>query len=174
MLCYHAHLTQHPYPDELIPAELLQSPQLSTQDDFSAYRAFAKKSWAPILVSFAQKYRFMDSLLEIVETHLAAHYDIMLMTCRVPGTMRFPDRFNSDKVFLVADIDAEMQRLLARGARFAVIEEGIVRHPMEQGQNEFALRLQNPEAAAKAAFEACTQALSKAGLTPAGQVSQAA
>lgn len=166
MLHYHATLTRRPYPDEVIPAELPQSPQLFSEDDFRAYRALSKPDWVPILVSFGQKYRLMDTLLGIVNDHLDHHFDTLLMSCRVPGTMRFPDRFNSAKVFLVADIQAECLRLDRRGTPYAAISEGIIRHPMEEGQNEFTLRLSSPGADAAEDFARCCDALTAAGLTP--------
>lgn len=157
LLSFAATLTQPPYAAERIETGHLP-PQVITESDFAAYRSFAKPDWAPVLVSFEQKYRFMDALLARIRGHLDGQFDLILMTCRVPGVIRFPTAFNAEDIFKVAELEPEATRLRARGLRVLTLHEGLVRHPMELGRNELALTLNSDATAAFAAFVADLQA----------------
>ncbi|GAA4222757.1 hypothetical protein GGQ68_001005 [Sagittula marina] len=163
-LAYHSQLRHRPYPDQVISGDF-NSLQLETADDFAAYRAMAQSRWAPILVSFSQKYQILDRVLAAIEAHLDDDYDVLLTTLRVPGAMRFPKRYYDDRLFLVADLAMETARQVSRGARVLVMQEGLVRHPMETGQNELVLTLHNADAAATR-FAACGQDLAALGFDP--------
>ena len=154
MLEFLAYMTRVPYPEACVSGDF-NSLQLETADDFAAYRAMAQADWPPILVSFSQKYQILDRVLGAIETHLDADYDVLLMTLRVPGAMRFPRRFYSDRLFLVASPEAEAQRLQAAAKRVLILREGLVRHPMETGRNELSMRLLNPAADVVPRFDAC-------------------
>ncbi|MGL6208438.1 MAG: hypothetical protein ACRC14_01250 [Paracoccaceae bacterium] len=154
MLDFLGYMTRVPYPEACVSGDL-NALQLETADDFAAYRAMAQADWPPILVSFSQKYQILDRVLGAIETHLDADYDVLLMTLRVPGAMRFPRRFYSDRVFLVASPEREAQRLHSAAKRVLILHEGLVRHPMETGRNELSMRLLNPAADAGARFDAC-------------------
>lgn len=166
ILEYRSYLREHPFENEMISGDF-NSLQLETADDFAAYRAMAQADWPPILVSFSQKYQILDKVLEAIETHLDADYDVLLMTLRVPGAMRFPKRYYSDRLFLVADLAMETHVLLKKGKRVLVVQEGLVRHPMETGQNELFLTLHNAAADAGPRFTACRQDLAELGFIPA-------
>lgn len=158
MLQFQTTLHRSPFPDEIVSADLTP-PQIASEDDFACYAAFARPDWAPVLLSFEQKYRFMDAVLEIVDRHLDEHYHTLVMTCRVPGTMRFPKRFNDPRIIKVSSIRAELDVLLPTGLPVLAMHEGFVRHPMEQGSNEFQLSLHNPRPGAENAFNECSVAL---------------
>jgi hypothetical protein len=162
---YRSFLHEHPFENEVISGDF-NSLQLETADDFAAYRAMAIADWPPILVSFSQKYQILDKVLETVETHLDDDYDVLLMTLRVPGAMRFPKRYYSERVFLVADLEMEKKRLLEWNKRVLVVQEGLVRHPMETGQNELFLTLHNPKSDAGSRFAACSEGLEALGFIP--------
>jgi hypothetical protein len=162
-LIFNAHLCRCPYPDEITQVGLLP-PQLVTQDDFAAYAAFAKPTWVPVLLTFMQKYRLMDAVLAEIRRTLDGEFRQLLMTCRVPGVTRFPTAYNSEDIFKVADLTAETQRLRAFGIPFLTLHEGFVRHPMEQGENEFRLALHRPGVSGERAFRACVEALLRLGL----------
>ncbi len=164
-LRFRATLRRSPYPDEISPADLM-APQIATEGDFAGYAAFAKPVWAPVLMTFAQKYRLMDTVLAEVRRTLGGQFEQILMTCRVPGVTRFPTAYNAEDIFKVADLTVETRRLRGLGMAFLTMHEGFVRHPMEQGNNEFELALHNPRADAGPAFEACVEALSALGLQP--------
>ena len=51
-LRFRATLRRPPYPDDIVPADLMP-PQVATEGDFAGYAAFAKPVWAPVLVTFA-------------------------------------------------------------------------------------------------------------------------
>lgn len=162
-LSFHAHLHRNPYPAEIIPAGLLP-PQVATEDDFACYAMFAKPNWVPVLLSFAQKYRLMEAVLAEIRRTLDGQFQQIVMTCRVPGVLRFPAAYNAPDIFKVADLAMETQRLRAFGIPFLAMHEGFVRHPMEQGENEFRLELHRPGPAAAAAFGECRLALRALGL----------
>lgn len=162
-LTFNAYLRRCPYPDEITQAGLLP-PQIATQDDFAAYAAFAKPAWAPVLLTFKQKYRLMDRVLAEISRTLDGEFQQILMSCRVPGVTRFPAAYNREDIFKVADMTVETQRLRAIGIPFLTLHEGFVRHPMEQGNNEFCLALHRPGISGAHAFQTCVEALSALGL----------
>lgn len=162
-LTFNAHLHRCPYPDEITQAGLLP-PQIATEDDFAAYAAFAKPTWVPVLLTFVQKYRLMDAVLAEIRRTLDGEFRQLLMTCRVPGVTRFSTAYNAEDVFKVTDLTAEAQRLEALGIPFLTLHEGFVRHPMEQGENEFRLTLHRPGPSGELAFRACVEALRGLGL----------
>lgn len=162
-LRFRATLQRPPYPDDIVPADLMP-PQITTEADFAGYATFAKPVWAPVLVTFAQKYRLMDTVLAEIRRTLGGQFEQILMTCRVPGATRFPTAYNAEDIFKVADLTVETARLRALGIPFLTLHEGFVRHPMEQGSNEFELALHNPRSDAGPGFEECVQALCALGL----------
>lgn len=162
-LIFNAHLHRCPYPDEITQAGLLP-PQIATEDDFAAYAAFAKPTWAPVLLTFVQKYRLMDAVLTEIRRTLDGEFRQLLMTCRVPGVTRFPPAYNCEDILKVSDLTVEAQRLRALGIPFLTMHEGFVRHPMEQGENEFRLALHRPGALGEPAFRVCVEALRGLGL----------
>lgn len=164
-MTYRAQLRRNPWPDEILPAGL-EPPQVMTDDDFACYAMFAKPTWAPVLLSFPQKYRLMALVLEEIRTHLGGHFEQLVMTCRVPGVMRFPNTYNAPDVFKVADLPMAVEQMQALGVPFLAMHEGFVRHPMEQGENEFVLTLYSQSPAAQEAFLACSKALNALGLEP--------
>lgn len=163
ILSFHATLQRPPYPEEIQRAGLLP-PQIATETDFAAYRAFAKVKWAPVLLNFQQKYRFMEGLLAAIRNHLGGEFDLILMTCRVPGVLRFPAAFNAEDIFKVATLEPEAGRLRARGLRVLTVHEGFVRHPMEVGGNELALTFDAPSDAAADGFTALCAEITASGL----------
>jgi len=165
MLEYRSYLCDHPFANEVISGDF-NSLQLETADDFAAYRAMAQADWPPILVSFSQKYKILDKVLETIETHLDDDYDVLLMTLRVPGAMRFPKRYYSDRLFLVVDLGMETKTLLDRGKRVLVVQEGLVRHPMETGQNELFVTLHNPDPDVGPRFKASVEGFAALGFVP--------
>jgi hypothetical protein len=163
ILTFHATLQRAPYPEEIQRTGLLP-PQIATETDFAAYRAFAKAEWAPVLLNFQQKYRFMEGILAAIRNHLGGDFDLILMTCRVPGVLRFPTAFNADDIFKVAALEPEACRLRARGLRLLTLHEGFVRHPMEVGGNELAMTLDAPTDAAAVRFAALCEEITASGL----------
>lgn len=160
---FRATLIRAPYAQEPQQVGFLP-PQVESETDFAAYRAFAKTDWPPILMNFAQKHRFMDELLTSIRRHLGGEFDLLLMTCRVPGVMRFPAAFNAEDVFKIAEIEPEASRLAAQGLRLLTLREGFVRHPMEQGANELELTLRGGSESGRRGFAALGAEILASGL----------
>ncbi|MGP8431866.1 hypothetical protein ACT2FY_00730 [Paraburkholderia fungorum] len=166
ILSFRSHLLNSPFPASLIAANL-QPAVLETEADFAAYAAFARRTWAPVLLSFAQKHTLMKSVVDAVWRHLDGGIDLILMNCRVPAGGRMAHELGDARVFLVAELAPEVQRLRRAGRSFVTIDEALVRHPMEAGDNHFDLHWHLPGADALQRFTPLTYELAGLGLTQA-------
>ena len=167
-LLFEGQLSQSPFKGEYFLSDI-RPRTLETEADFVSYRALARPTWAPVLMSFPQKGRFLSSILTCMLNTVWDDVDRLLMVCRVPG-IRMPLELGQDKILQVVELAPEVERLSALGESFLAMDEGFVRHPLETGNNE--LRLQWHGARAHDAaekFAALCNALRSLGLHEPGQ-----
>lgn len=154
-----------PYRGQLFQSTFRQL-ELFTEADFAAYHELARRTWAPVLMSFSQKSRFMTELYGHLLKTVWDDIDRLILIARVPS-VRMPQELGQEKIIQVVELESEVQRLDALGESFLSLDEGFVRHPLEWGANELRLQWHRPrgeEAAAK--FFELTRRLRDMGLEP--------
>jgi hypothetical protein len=163
-LSFRSQLLSSPFPDSLVSANL-QPAVLQSEADFIAFAAFARRTWAPVLLSFAQKQAFMKSVVGAVWRHLDGCVDMIVINCRVPAGGRMANELGDVGVLLVSELAPEAERLARAGRSFVTIDEGLVRHPLEAGDNQLDLDWHLPSADGQQRFTLLTQELVGLGLT---------
>jgi hypothetical protein len=108
---------------------------LTHENDYAAIAALPSLAKnVRVLVTMVQMQELMASIVENAKLHLAP-FDLCLLTARMPAGPRIPARLLMSDVFLVGDLDAECKRLAARGFRFLAVDNRLVRHSLDAGDN---------------------------------------
>jgi hypothetical protein len=165
-LSFRSRLLSSPFLPGVISANL-QPSVLQSEADFAAHAAFARTTWVPVLLSFPQKHALFKDIVTAVWRHLGDSIDLMVMNCRVPAGGRMPAALGEERIFLVADLQPEINRLTRVGCSFVAIREGFVRHPMEEGDNGLDLDWHLPPKDAAQRFSPLTSELLALGLSEA-------
>lgn len=166
-LQFRAQMHTSPFKGQVFPSEMRQ-PILQNEADFVGFAQMARKEWAPILMSFPQKYQFLGQVFEHIWACLDPHIERVLLNSRVPG-MRMPLILGEERVFQIIDLEAAVNQLLPSGQSFLSVFEGFVRHPLEVGNNEIVLTWHNPQCAdAATRFQELSERLLKLGLEATG------
>ncbi|MBV8753545.1 MAG: hypothetical protein JO309_01555 [Pseudonocardiales bacterium] len=163
-LSFEAQLTSAPYAGTIIPSNRHPA-VLDSEDDFAAAAQFARRSWAPVLMSFAQRHAFMARVFEKIRTVLADRIRRVVLHGRVPHGERMPPELASEGVFIVTELQPEVIRLTQTGESFLTFYEGFVRHPMEIGNNDVRIEWHNFPEDGPARFAALGDELLALGLT---------
>lgn len=141
-MVFQAQMRHSPYKGQVFPSEMRQ-PILQGETDFLGFTAMARREWAPILMSFPQKYDFLGKVFEHIWASLDTQIERVILNSRVPG-MRMPVDLGQERVFQVLDLAPEVARLQSTGQSFLTVFEGFVRHPLEIGNNELTITWYNP------------------------------
>jgi hypothetical protein len=144
-------LRSSPYVGQLMPC--MASPAvLDSETDFTSMALMARRRWAPVLLSFAQRHDLMSRVIATIDEVLGDAVERILLHARVPAGGRMPANLARPSLFIVADLEPEIERLKAAGFSFLSIRDGIVRHPLEIGHNELEMTWQNAPADGAARF----------------------
>ncbi len=95
---------------------------------------------ARTLLNYTQKYRLLADLLAAVRECSAGTSSELVLSSRMPSTVRMPAAMLGDDIVVVLDVDAEAARLAARGCSVIALYEGLIRYAIEEGENELVLR----------------------------------
>jgi hypothetical protein len=107
----------------------------------------------------------MKSVVGAVRRYLDGRVDNVVINCRVPAGGRMAYELGDVGVFLVSELAPEAERLARAGRSFLTIDEGLVRHPLETGDNQIDLDWHLPSADGEQCFALLTQELVRLGLT---------
>ncbi|MGA2286893.1 hypothetical protein [Bradyrhizobium sp.] len=140
------------------------NPAFDDDRDFESFAKIGRWRWSTPQVGYEEKYGVLSDLLRIIRTHRGDSVDEMIMTSRMPSTLRMPKEMFGDDLFLVVDVEAEARELIRLGRRFIAIREGFVRNIVEAGQNEFVLDWHQPPADVEARLAAMIIGFELAGL----------
>lgn len=92
------------------------------------------------LLNYTQKYRLLADVLAAVRECSAGTGSEIVLSSRMPSTVRMPAAMLGDGIFVVLDVDAEAARLADRGCSVIALYEGLIRYAIEEGENELVLR----------------------------------
>jgi hypothetical protein len=167
-LSFSGKLTVSPFKGQVFLCDT-RFPVIATEDDFAGYAEMSRATWAPVLMSFPQKSLFLSRILSSVDATVGPHLDRIVMNCRVPGR-RLPVESMDEKLFLVVDLEPEINELVKTDDSVLAIYEGLVRFPLEEGDNDIVVTWHNcrgpdPEGD----FAALSDALIKLGFVPVDQ-----
>jgi hypothetical protein len=140
------------------------SPPFDEDRDFENFAKLGRWHWSTPQVGYEEKYGLLSDLLSIVRANSGDAIDEMVMTSRMPSTIRMPKEMFGDDLFLVVDVDAEVRELSSQNRRFIAIREGFVRNPMEDGANEFMLDWHRPPGDVERRLSAMVAGFEQAGL----------
>ncbi|PHM70603.1 hypothetical protein [Xenorhabdus kozodoii] len=112
---------------------------LESVDDYSSLSRIPKPVFqAPVLCGFQEKYHLLEHIIFAAFNRLQP-LEYCVMTAMMPGGRRLPARMLEDDIFLVHQVDAEVKRIYQAGYSLLSIEESIIRHPLEAGNNSLTL-----------------------------------
>lgn len=135
---FHGQFIGRPFPYGSSRANAMVLPMEQAEDYASLSRIPKPSSQAPILCSFQEKYQLLEQVVCAAFANLHP-LDRCVITAMMPGGMRLPARLLQPDVFLVHHVADEVRRLLRNGCSLLVIEESIIRHPLEAGDNTLRL-----------------------------------
>ncbi|WP_444890619.1 hypothetical protein [Microbulbifer sp. DLAB2-AA] len=135
-------LLRNPYPQtpKLCAAQTLP---LKGESDFLAISQLPVGT-TPVLLSFAEHYQLLVELLECLDQS-GVLIEIILMRMQMPAGGRMPKVFLHERVLMLQDIQAEEYILQREGKPYLVIEDNLVRHPLEAGNNSIHIRISATE-----------------------------
>ena len=113
---------------------------LTTPEDYvSISRIDKPEVQLPVLCGFQEKYDLLEQIINAAFLYLQP-LERCVMTAMMPGGLRLPARLLQDDIFLLHQVDKEAKRLFIDGYSVLAIEESIIRHPLESGNNHLRLR----------------------------------
>jgi hypothetical protein len=137
---------------------------LFSEDDFAGISSLPSLPKSTrIFVTMAQMQELMAAVVESATQHLGP-IDLCLLTARMPAGPRIPVRLLEPDVFLVGDLYAESKRLATQGLRFLTIDNKLVRHSLDTGDNSIAFEWFN-DALTPQAWTAFTESIVSLGFT---------
>ncbi|MBF4801475.1 hypothetical protein [Aeromonas hydrophila] len=166
-LAFYGKFLGRPFPYSVSRANTM-APQMAQAEDFESLSRIPKPiNPSPVLCSFSEKYLLLEQLIIAAFAHLHS-LDRCVMTAMMPGGVRLPARLLMEDIFLVHHVNDEAERLLQGGCSVLVIEESIIRHPLEAGDNSLHLRWLGAEhATARLDWSEFLLALSELNIMPA-------
>ncbi|HAF2128602.1 TPA: hypothetical protein G9F27_002782 [Salmonella enterica] len=138
-LAFYGKFLGHPFPYGVSRANAMVLPMEQAEDYESLSRMPKPMRQSPVLCSFSEKYLLLEQIVIAAFAHLHS-LDRCVMTAMMPGGVRLPARLLMEDVFLVHHVDDEAERLRQGGCSVLAIEESIIRHPLEAGDNTLHLR----------------------------------
>ncbi len=111
---------------------------LRTEADFAALRRTAPRQIAPIRVGFVEKYELLAALCRAARAHLPS-LDLIFVAMNMPCGLRLPADLLREDVLIWQCVEEEARRAVARGLCVLTIQDRLVRHMFEAGDNSLAL-----------------------------------
>lgn len=142
---FHGQFRGHSTPHRVSRANATILPMEQAEDYESLSRVPMPACRSPVLCNFPEKYHLLEQIIIAAFTHLPS-LERCVMTAMMPGGVRLPVRLLMEDIFLVHDLEEETQRLRHSGCCLLAIEERIIRHPLEAGDNTLRLRWFNAKA----------------------------
>ena len=113
---------------------------MTTPEDYASVSRITKPDiQSPVLCSFQEKYHLLEQIVDAAFSHLQS-LERCVITAMMPGGLRLPPRLLQEDVFLLHQVDQEAKRLFHDGYNVLAIEESIIRHPLESGNNHVCIR----------------------------------
>ncbi|MDR2031421.1 MAG: hypothetical protein LBP86_03995 [Azoarcus sp.] len=139
-----ARLLASPPPRIPLPAQATVFP-LADENEYAAMAALpGVSSSVPILVTMTQMQELLAAVVELAAASLAP-LDLCLLTARMPAGPRIPKRLLEPDVFLTGEIAPECRYCLDGGLTVLTMDNRIVRHPLDAGDNSLALAWYGPD-----------------------------
>ncbi|WP_444922477.1 hypothetical protein ACJJID_09275 [Microbulbifer sp. CnH-101-G] len=131
-------LLRNPYPQnpKLCAAQTLP---LQGESDFLAISLLPVGN-IPVLLSFSEHYQLLVELLECVD-HSGVEIETILLRMQMPAGGRMPKLFLQERVLMLQDVQTEELILQKAGKPYLVVEDTLVRHPLESGRNNICIRI---------------------------------
>lgn len=137
--CFTGRLTRSPYVFRAYRANAMVLP-LTTAEDYASISRIVKPAvQSPVVCGFQEKYHLLEQIVDAAFTHLQP-LERCVMTAMMPGGLRLPARLLRDDIFLLHQVGQETERLCRSGYSVLAIEESIIRHPLESGNNHLCIR----------------------------------
>ncbi|WP_299587618.1 hypothetical protein [uncultured Microbulbifer sp.] len=131
-------LLRNPYPKQPKPC-VAQILPLEGESDFLAISQLPVGK-TPVLLSFSEHYQLLVELLECVDS-AGLEIDTILLRMQMPAGGRMPKQFLQDRVLMLQGVHEEELILHQQGTSYLVIEDTLIRHPLESGSNSLRLRI---------------------------------
>ncbi|WP_299945145.1 hypothetical protein [uncultured Microbulbifer sp.] len=137
-----ANLLRNPYPHlpKLCSARTLP---LEHAGDFQALSSLHVNS-VPILLNYSEHYKFIVNLLKCINS-CNPQFKTLLLRMQMPAGGRMPREFLHEQVLMLQDVSNEEAILTQEGKAYLVIEDTLIRHPLEAGQNTIRVRISSPD-----------------------------
>ncbi len=136
-LMLRAKLTANPYPDTLKLCQARTLP-LKGESDFSVLSSLPV-SQVPVFVNHSEHYQLLCELTACLFEFLS---DVtLLIRMQMPAGGRMPKAFLDERILMVQDVCSEENILKKNGESLVVLDDRIIRYPLEQGNNELAIRV---------------------------------
>lgn len=134
MLC--AKLTANPYPGTLKLCQARTLP-LEGESDFSVLSSLPV-SQVPVFVNHSEHYQLLCELIDCLFEPLSNV--TLLIRMQMPAGGRMPKAFLDERILMVQDVCSEEYLLKKNGVPLVVLDDRIIRYPLEKGNNELAIR----------------------------------
>jgi len=129
------------------------TPPFHTDLDFDSYRLLGRTVWPASKVTYERKYELLAEIVTILRRHGKGRFAEIVFQARMPSIIRMPEALFGDDIFFVLGLDEAIGQLAAEGIAFLAVEEGFLRHALEDGQNGFRLRWYNAPEGSEAALD---------------------
>lgn len=133
--------------------------------DFDSYRLLGRGVWPASKVTYERKYELLAEIFTVLRRHAAGRFDELVCAARMPATIKMPEALFGDDVFFVLGLDEAVAQLRAEGRNFLALEEGFLRHLLEDGDNRLRLRWFSPPEDARELLERIAADLAPSGLS---------
>lgn len=136
----HFTLVSNPYPNQLTESNAMTLP-LVTERDFSIMGSLPTSD-VPVVINHQKHYQL---LVEIIETIFSCDLNSnVILRMQMPGGGRMPKLFLDERIFMIQNVVDEELKLAAKSKKtLVVLDDHIIRYPLEAGDNRLSIRIHN-------------------------------
>ncbi len=131
-------LTANPFENN-VKLSLARTLPLMTEQDFYSMSTLPTSD-VPVWVTHSEHYQLQLLILKAIEEMMPQDL-VILLRMQMPAGGRMPKGLLRDHILLLQDVVGEEQQLIRQAQNFAVIDDHIIRYPMEAGDNRVTIRL---------------------------------
>jgi hypothetical protein len=110
---------------------------LEGESDFSVLSSLPVSN-VPVFVNHSEHYQLLSELIDCLFEHIS---DVsLLVRMQMPAGGRMPKVFLDERILMVQDVTNEETLLKKNEGPVVVLDDRIIRYPLEQGNNELCMR----------------------------------
>ena len=136
----HFTLVSNPYPNQLTESNAMTLP-LVTERDFAIMESLPTSD-VPVVINHQEHYQL---LVEVIETIFSCDSNSnVILRMQMPGGGRMPKLFLDERVLMVHNVINEESKLASESEKMIIVlDDHIIRYPLESGDNRLSIRVHN-------------------------------